>query len=334
MAANDLLNGFQAGMQAFAPLQQAVLQRKRDEFDTARQMDALRLQAELAQQAQARQQAFLTAEREAGQTFTAAQTDKTLKAASDEKALDRALDSRKLSATLQDKRYVDNVRFALQRDAQTSEDKARGRGLDLRERELGLQENLGERRLSLEGRELMLRTKQFEHSIENPVTQLSRHLGDTTGLLRRWKRLSVDPTLSDFEREEAADQAIALETALSAVGGKFGMMLSSPENGLETLLSGASLFKPIRQPTPPHVTTLIDATGNQKAGVLTTQPNGLPALLMLPQIGPDGQPIAPPAPGGAGGFGATPPKAATPGEKNGKKPAVNIPASVGSINPN
>ena len=47
MAGNDLLNGFQAGMQAFAPLVNATLQRKKDERDTAARMGELRLQSEL-----------------------------------------------------------------------------------------------------------------------------------------------------------------------------------------------------------------------------------------------------------------------------------------------
>ena len=61
MAGNDLLNGFQAGMQAFAPLVNATLQRKKDERDTAARMGELRLQSELQGNRDAAQNTFTTA---------------------------------------------------------------------------------------------------------------------------------------------------------------------------------------------------------------------------------------------------------------------------------
>jgi len=304
-------------MQAFAPLNEAVLQRKRDEFNAVQRRGELRLQAALAEEAQVRQQKFTQEENERNRTFQANESlanrnfqagesfaDRELR----EKLTNLSLDNqdKRLSAELQQRRFEFGVNVAANQE----------------------QRNLERERIKIQEGAALLERQKFAAS-QNELQKMASDIASTYGQFNRFAAMADDKLLSDFERTEARTQAAALGAVLSMTAGRAHMELNGGGDGVETIRKYGQLFK---RPDPIKPVIMTDAMGAQQAFIEFMDEKGNRFLQRMPQKNPDGSPVV-----GGGGGGAFALPATRSGNKPGKensKGRPNVPNLTGGLNSN
>ena len=332
MAGNDLLNGFQAGMQAFAPLVNATLQRKKDERDTAARMGELRLQSELQGNRDVSQNTFAIQQQERAQTFNAGESALARKSADDRDLLLAAARREEFRATSEATRLSAGMSYSLGKERLALE----GRSLTQSDTHFNtgqaFQGKMFDAKMTLSERELSLQNRLAKRTL-NPVMSLADDIGLTVGERDSLFALSQDATLSHFERTEAHRRATALSTALDMTMQHAHGMLNDPALPPGQAFGAIqSMFKRNPLPIESKTVSVTDNMGATDVGQVGVGPDGKPALLMLPRIvaptaaegTPSGIPGAfnPKKPGVPPGKGADAPKAPTSKYWNAPVPAT------------
>jgi hypothetical protein len=311
MAGNDLLNGFQAGMQAFAPLVNATLQRKKDERDTAARMGELRLQSELQGSRDANQNTFAAEQQGRAQTFSAEESALERKAREDLAARSAEQRREEFRATFGASRLDAGMSYSLGKERLSLESKSLAQRDDHFKLTQTEQGRMFDQRITLDERELALKRRLAAKTL-NPVMSLANDIGDTVAERDNLFALSQDLALSDFERKDAHRRATVLSTALDMTMQNANGMLNDPAlKPGQAFGAIQSMFKRNPLPIESKTVSVTDSLGATDVGQVGAGPDGKPALLMLPRI------LAP---------GGTPPRpAVTPADAAGKK-KPNVPA--------
>jgi len=274
-------------MQAFAPLNEAVLQRKRDEYGAAQRMGELRLQAALAEEAQVRQQKFTQEENERGRTATKEENEKARRHELEQKLRDlRAQELREIDARI----HAANENKL---NRKSNEEIAKGdravRAQTAVLQSLTAQESVDEQR------------RQFD--LKQPGTEaevLMEKLAEIREKMDRMRAVIENPNLSEETRRQTAIRFGAFADGMKIFNSKMMQVVADPKTNLNDIQSAVKGWFQA-PPPPPHYSTVTDIMGATRPGVVIpgSGTNG-PVLMMLPQVNPDGTPF-----GGSGSGSGT-----------------------------